>query len=161
MTNHMTGNHYQLTWKVRRLFKLLAGVSDIYLNKMGLRAQERAVIEHLHNWGDSSVPQIARLFYVSRQNIQMRVNALLDKGLVEKVPNPAHQRSVLLSLTQKGKELFGEIQKIECDLIEDLFEGISDDEAHAANITLGQLADNLTKKLSEDSDNETEEEQRE
>lgn len=153
MINRTAQEQYQLTWKVRRLFKLLAATADIYLTDMGIRAHERAVMEHLHNWGDSSVPQIARLFYVSRQNIQVRVNSLIKKGLLEKKQNPAHQRSVLLGLTDKGKQLFADIQETEAKLMADIFHNIPQNDINRASITLSKLADNLTDKLSEEPEN--------
>jgi len=152
----MTDARYLLTWKIRRLFKLLAETSDTYLEPYGISVQERAVVEHLMNWGPASVPQIARLFYVSRQNIQVRVNGLLEKGWVQKDTNPAHQRSVLLRLAKKGKDNFASIQKQEAALMDSLFEGIRPTDLQQANITLRNLTNSLLTQLNKDTENELE-----
>lgn len=151
----MSHAQYEFTWKVRRIFKLLAAMSETYLAPHGITAPERAVLEYLSKWGDASVPTIARLFYVSRQNIQVRINGLQKKGLVETKPNPAHKRSVLITLSEKGSSLFASIQTHEAALISELFTGISDKERQQADTTLTTLTNNLLTKISEDNNDET------
>src|SRR5262249_10210687 len=51
-----------------------------------------------------TVPQIARGLGTSRQNIQVLMNSLLKRKLVEFVSNPAHQRSRLVRLTEEGRQ---------------------------------------------------------
>jgi DNA-binding MarR family transcriptional regulator len=60
--------------------------------------------------GPQTVPQIARSRPVSRQHIQKLANEMIADGVIELVNNPAHQRSKLLRLTQKGEATFQEIQ---------------------------------------------------
>ena len=61
------------------------------------------ILRILQTTGAQSVPQIARTRLTSRQNIQISVNRLQAQGFVELRPNPAHKRSALVSLTEKGK----------------------------------------------------------
>ena len=56
----------------------------------------------LQQLGEQTVPQLARARPVSRQFMQTLVNKLLDEGLVDYIENPAHKRSRLVRLTQKG-----------------------------------------------------------
>jgi len=60
------------------------------------------VLRMLRLFGALTVPQIARLDSTSRQNIQTVVNRLEKQGCVESTPNPAHKRSGLLRLTDRG-----------------------------------------------------------
>jgi DNA-binding MarR family transcriptional regulator len=60
------------------------------------------VLRMLHRFGSLTVPQIARLDSTSRQNIQTVVNRLEREGCVESAPNPAHKRSALVRLTDRG-----------------------------------------------------------
>lgn len=148
-------NHaqYEITWKIRRIFKLLAAMSDNYLAPLGITAPERAVLEYLFKWGKVSVPQMARLFYVSRQNIQVRINALTKKGLVEAKENPVHKRSSLIALSSKGRELFETIQQHEADLLSEVFTGISEQEQKQTDQILTALTDNLLVIISEEQTN--------
>jgi DNA-binding MarR family transcriptional regulator len=61
--------------------------------------------------GAQTVPQMARSRPVSRQHIQKLANEMIADGVIELVNNPAHQRSKLLRLTQKGEATFQEIQE--------------------------------------------------
>jgi len=60
------------------------------------------VLRMLGQFGALTVPQIARLVSTSRQNIQTVVNRLQKEGCVESAINPAHKRSGLLRLTERG-----------------------------------------------------------
>jgi DNA-binding MarR family transcriptional regulator len=60
------------------------------------------VLKMLHRFGTLTVPQMARLDSTSRQNIQTVVNRLEREGCVTSAPNPAHKRSELVRLTDRG-----------------------------------------------------------
>jgi len=139
--------NYELTWKIRRSFKLLAALADTYLTSYGLVAGERAVMEFIDSWGEKSVPDLARSFHVSRQNIQVRVNGLVRKGLLEKRANPAHKRSVLIALSETGRDVFAAIKIEEESHIHDLFDGLSTEDVATASRTLSQLMDRIDDRL--------------
>lgn len=56
-----------------------------------------------------TAPQIAEQMGVSRQGAQKQLNLLTEDGLIEKLPNPSHQRSPHYHLTEKGRLLFGRV----------------------------------------------------
>lgn len=145
----MRGPEYELTWKIRRTFKLLAALADQYLDEHGISASERAVLEFLDSWGPSSVPDLARNFYVSRQNIQVRVNGLLKKGLLEKRANPAHKKSALIALAPQGNSLFANIKAQEKAIIGNLFSDISENDVQMATNTINKLIDKLTDQVTD------------
>ncbi len=68
------------------------------------KAGAREVLECLEDEGPQTVPQLARARPVSRQHMQTHVNSLSAKGLVARDPNPAHQRSPLVSITHAGEK---------------------------------------------------------
>src|SRR5262245_51632033 len=61
-----------------------------------------SVLRTLARFGPLTVPQIARLNYTSRQNVQTIVNRLAREGCIELTLNPAHKRSELVLLTARG-----------------------------------------------------------
>ncbi|MDR3640882.1 MAG: MarR family transcriptional regulator [Humidesulfovibrio sp.] len=63
----------------------------------------RSLLAGLDQGGEQTIPQLARLRSVSRQQIQVEVRALEKAGLVETRPNPAHRTSHLLALTKEGR----------------------------------------------------------
>jgi DNA-binding MarR family transcriptional regulator len=97
----------QLAREVRRMFHQLAATAEaLHGSEDGLGVPHRGVLESLWRDGDQTVPALARARPVSRQHIQVLVNALLEHDLVENVPNPAHQRSPLIRLTPAGRARF-------------------------------------------------------
>src|SRR6266404_3443610 len=60
------------------------------------------VLTLLAKHGALTVPQIGRLNSTSRQNIQIIVNRLARENCVELAHNPAHKRSELVRLTDRG-----------------------------------------------------------
>ncbi|MFF2628604.1 MarR family winged helix-turn-helix transcriptional regulator [Kitasatospora griseola] len=69
----------------------------------GPSAGIRAVLDLLHDHGPMTVPQRGRARTLSRQFVQRMVNDAAARRLVELVPNPAHQRSSLIRLTEPGR----------------------------------------------------------
>ncbi len=53
-----------------------------------------------------NIPQIAATMGVTRQGVLKQINLLVDEGLVQPLPNPAHKRSPLYALTRIGQTTF-------------------------------------------------------
>jgi DNA-binding MarR family transcriptional regulator len=102
---------------VRRTFRLLAGLSDNMLEKRGLTASLRAIMEFVAENGPSPVPRMAQAKSMKRQSVQSLVDRLQKLGHVETVQNPEHMRSVLIALTDKGQATFQAILVEEKDLL--------------------------------------------
>ena len=52
--------------------------------------------------GPQTVARLAAARAQSRQRLQPLVNSLVAEGLLERKPNPFHQRSALIGLTKQG-----------------------------------------------------------
>lgn len=99
--------------EIRIAFGRLRDSSDILHEDASVTTAMRAVLELLEEGGPQTVPHMARARNVSRQHIQQLVDALVAAGLVEPVANPAHRRSVLLALSQKGRAAFAAMRRRE------------------------------------------------
>lgn len=137
---------YRVTWLIRRLFRAMAGEADRYLGQSGLTAAQRAVMEFLDGGGPMTVPDIAARYDVSRQHVQVTVNGLLDRKLVETTPNPRHRRSRLVTLNERGRETFAGICRYESALIENLFSEVGDDDLAVTRHTLEALYARLSQR---------------
>jgi DNA-binding MarR family transcriptional regulator len=133
---------YEVTWLVRRLFRALAAEADRYLADVELSAADRAVMEFLHPRHELSVPEIARRYSVSRQHVQVIVNALVARGLLRSAENPQHKRSRLIRLSDEGRIAFNEIRQNEAAVIEQIFCDVSDDALEITRKTLQALLKN-------------------
>ncbi|MGE4336841.1 MAG: MarR family winged helix-turn-helix transcriptional regulator [Pigmentiphaga sp.] len=95
-----------LVWLVFRLNGTLLHWGDALVEPLGLtgaRWQMLGVISLTAR--PLTAPQIGQAMGVTRQGAQKQLNLLLEQGLVESRPNPAHQRSPLYALTPRGYEV--------------------------------------------------------
>jgi len=130
---------YPLVWQIRRLFQQLRSASDNLLAGMGINASQRAVLEFLAARPAHSVPQIAQELTVTRQHIQVLVNELLSLKLLKTLPNPAHKRSPLIAITERGSRLFTVIRKKEAQLLASLEPHFEQDDLELVTQTLIKL----------------------
>ncbi|MEV5350115.1 MarR family winged helix-turn-helix transcriptional regulator [Streptomyces achromogenes] len=83
----------------------------------GLSVGVRAVLDLLRARGPLTVPQMGRAQALSRQFVQRMVNDAARQELVESVPNPAHRRSSLIRLTERGRAAIGAVRAREHELL--------------------------------------------
>jgi DNA-binding MarR family transcriptional regulator len=145
MTNKTANENYQVVWLVRRLFRALAQKAGENLGQYQLSVADRAVMEFLYPQEQLSVPEIASRYQVSRQHVQVTVNALRKKGLLESGPNPRHKRSVLMKLSEKGGELFAEILAKDKQTVEKLFSAVPPEDRKVTHRTLETLLRELSR----------------
>ena len=126
---------------VRLCFNLLRTRADEMHKDLGVNASMRAVMESLAGGNERTVPNIARSRGVSRQHIQVIVNALTKANLVAVRDNPEDRRTFLVFLSDQGREVFGEIQKREAVELQHLSTTFTSDELGATLKTLGKLCD--------------------
>ena len=134
---------YEVVWLVRRVFRAMGTAADAYLADFGITAAERAVLEFLYPDQQYSVPDIARRYDVSRQHIQVTVNALLERGLLEREENPRHKRSPLIRLARGGRDTFAAIRRSEIEFIDRIFAEVTARDLATTRRTLKQLHDTL------------------
>jgi len=134
---------YEITWLIRRVFRAMAAKADEYLADAELSVADRAVLEFLHPRHELSVPEIARRYDVSRQHVQVTVNALVKKGLLRSVENPKHKRSRLMRLSSLGRDTFDEIRRNESTVVDRIFRDVPDDALGTTHETLRTLLQNL------------------
>lgn len=130
---------YRVFWQTRRLFQRLSAEFQPVPGGAPLAAAQRAVLEFLDRGGPQSVPDIARQRSVSRQHIQVSVNALVERGWAEARPNPAHRRSPLIALTSAGRERLGGAQAVERKIIAKMAEHFDEEDLAVTARTLAAL----------------------
>lgn len=86
------------------LYRRTTRALELKERKEGFPVGVRAVLELLRMSGQPmTVPQMGRTLALSRQFVQRMVNEAAARDLVEAIPNPAHQRSSLIRLTDTGR----------------------------------------------------------
>jgi DNA-binding MarR family transcriptional regulator len=139
----MTNEIEALLNEVRLLYHRIIQVGEQLHAHEPVTLGMRAVLEFLLKNGPTTVPDIARSRSVTRQHIQILVNALLDDDLVELEDNPLHRRSLLVALTKQGRQIIERMRKREARLFETTDFGVKSGELKTSARTLEQVRDAL------------------
>ncbi|SDM37478.1 DNA-binding transcriptional regulator, MarR family [Allokutzneria albata] len=103
----------------------------------------RAVLHLLRQYGPMTVPDMGRAQALSRQFVQRMVNDAAARQLVEVTPNPAHKRSSLIRLTERGTTVIDAVLAREHAALLRAGEDLTDEEVTACLRVLSRLLDNL------------------
>ncbi|QXW17599.1 MarR family winged helix-turn-helix transcriptional regulator [Comamonas aquatica] len=97
----------QLALSVFRLNGVLLHWGDQLVAPLGLTSARWQMLGSIALAGKPlSAPQVGEAMGVTRQGAQKQLNLLIEQGLVEAHPNPAHRRSPLYALTPQGLALY-------------------------------------------------------
>jgi DNA-binding MarR family transcriptional regulator len=135
-------NH--LITATRSFFHDLERVSQAILAEHDLSPQERRLLMTLRKHRRSTVPQLARKRQVSRQHVQVTINALARRGWVDFRDNPDHKRSRLLELTPEAENWIRQIMAREGEALQRVAAGLSPEEVRQAVAVLDQATDRLS-----------------
>lgn len=95
------------------LFHRIRWVAEQIYAPAGRSTARRGLLRGLVRFGPQTVPQLAKARSVSRQHIQAVADALAAEGLVERIPNPRHARSLLYRATGKGAALVRSMDEVD------------------------------------------------
>ena len=112
--------------ETRSLFHTLKQWSETLHAELGVTAAMRGALELILLGGSATVPEMGRSRGVSRQHIQQQVDVLLERGFVERQDNPAHKRSSMIALTDKGRALIQNMRAEELNALSRMQVGVSD-----------------------------------
>lgn len=99
----------------------------------------RSVLDLLRRHGPLTVPQMGRILALSRQFMQRMVNEAAEHGWVEVTPNPAHQRSSLIRLTDGGRDVITAVLAREHQLNRQVGGDLTDAEVRACVKVLTEI----------------------
>ncbi len=110
---------------------LLLSYNDYLLNKLKdieITHGELTYIYNIKYFSSISQRQLAEKLYVSEANVTKMIKKLVNKGLVKKTKDETNKSRNLLSLTDKGEELFDKINIITCGWERDITKNFSNEE---------------------------------
>ncbi len=102
-----------LTLTIFRLNGVLLHWGDLLVEPLGLTSARWQMLGAIA-LADAplTAPQIGEAMGVTRQGARKQLNLLLEQGLVDSRPNPAHRRSQLYVLTQRGREIYRQADEL-------------------------------------------------
>lgn len=100
----------ELVYQIFRLDDLLKGAADRITAPLGQSGARWQVLNAVSD-EPRTVAEIARMKGYARQSIQRLADILAEEAVVEFRPNPHDQRTQLLTLTRRGRNIFKDIQQ--------------------------------------------------
>ena len=110
---------------------LLLSYNDYLLNKLKdieITHGELTYIYNIKYFSTISQRELAEKLYVSEANVTKMIKKLVNKDLVKKTKDETNKSRNLLSLTDKGEELFDKINIITCGWERDITKNFSNEE---------------------------------
>ena len=132
---------YQAIRLTRRIDLDVGRVMQPELERNGLTAARRTLLEALVQGGPACVPELAEKLALKRQFVQRVAAELIRAELAEILPNPRHRRSYLCRATEKGRALFDAVHQRELELIRRHLGDINTTEIIVALRVLNRVAD--------------------
>lgn len=103
-----------LVLSIFRLNGLLISEGDEMTEKLGLTSARWKVIGAVAlSSAGLTVPGIARVLGQSRQAVQRITDVMVEDGLLAYESNPKHKRSVLVTLTDEGKQIYNSLREVQ------------------------------------------------
>jgi len=109
-----------------------------------LTPEQFMLIDLLWNQGEMSQQQLADQLHKDKNSVTMLVDAIERKGLVARRQNVKDRRSNTVTLTPKAFELKEEAKLKGISILDNMLEGIGEDELHSFLCTLHKLNQNMT-----------------
>lgn len=109
-----------------------------------LTPEQFMLIDLLWNEGEMSQQQLADQLQKDKNSVTKLVDAIERKGFVIRRQNMQDRRSNTLVLTEKANELKPGAKQKGISILDQMLEGISEEELRSFLVTLKKLNDNMT-----------------
>ena len=117
------------TWiQIVRAFTKIRNKELKYINECGLTMNQFEVLEVLYHRGDLQVGAITKLIMSTPGNVTVVVKNLHRDGLVQTLPSPEDSRVRIVSITEEGKTLIGNMFGQHAANLKSYFDVLSEDE---------------------------------
>jgi DNA-binding MarR family transcriptional regulator len=130
-----------ITARLARLQAVLSPRLEMVFARYGMRGADFAVIATLVRLGAASVSQRrhASELGLSAGTVSLRIDRLVHQGVVERRPDPDDGRGSLVSLTERGQDLFEACAPEHLANAHELLAGLSEPERVQLGELLGKL----------------------
>lgn len=102
-------------------------------------ANDMHVIEAVGVGSPKNMTSVAKALMVTTGTLTISVNGLVKKGFVERTRSEEDRRVVLISLTQKGKQVYKQHQQFHREMVESVVEQLTEEEKVILEKTLSNL----------------------
>ncbi|WP_297632336.1 MarR family transcriptional regulator [uncultured Clostridium sp.] len=100
----------------------------VTIKECGLTVSQFGVLEVLNHKGDLKICDIIEKVLGTSGNITVVIKNLEKDGLIKKYPDPEDKRAVLISITEKGKNIIDNMFPKHLENINNIFSVLTDEE---------------------------------
>ncbi|MEP4039042.1 hypothetical protein [Pseudophaeobacter sp.] len=115
----------------RPLLRNITSRLEADLEGTGIGVGERAVLEVLLAVGQATAPEITHILEVKRQFTGRLLKDLVERGLLQALPNPKHRTSSIFTLSDESRSLIECIRSTELSRLGEFCQRFSPEEIRA------------------------------
>jgi DNA-binding MarR family transcriptional regulator len=115
----------RISYVIARLERAIRRAINDRVSRYGLTVLQYTTLSVLGRRGGLSNAQLARRAYMSPQSMSEVIEALEEKGLVERRPHPNHRRVYPASLTSKGRRVLDKCEQEVDEMESEMLAGLS------------------------------------
>lgn len=135
--------------RFNRFYTNILGVLDKHILGTGYSFAEARVIIEIGIQGESIANNLVDTLTIDRSYMSRIVSKLTREGLLMKVDSAADSRVSLIRLTEKGQELYGQLNERSDQQIVKLMQGLDEEEIREVYASMMNIQDKLNKRAGE------------
>ncbi len=125
-----------------KVFKDITGIEESEIRTKGYQGatlNDMRVIETIGIGRPKNMSSVAKALSVTTGTLTISVNSLVKKGFVERVRSEQDRRVVLVSLTEKGRQIYERHQRFHDELVKGIVSQLDEQE----KVLLERILSNL------------------
>lgn len=133
---------------IRRMIKLHESMLKEICTEYGLTLTEASVISFLHNNpGRDTAADIVELRMLQKSNVSQAVEALFQKGVLDRKQDGRDRRKVHLALTKRADAIVASVDRISEAYHRELFEDLTEEEQEGFFRVNEKIGENITRAM--------------
>ncbi|GEO59228.1 MarR family winged helix-turn-helix transcriptional regulator [Companilactobacillus bobalius] len=134
---------YNLIGFVMKYTMIRKRIAASYLKKEDLNAFESILLAIVYKRRECSQDKIGEITLFDGASIARSLKKLEDRGFVSRHADPNNRRKKIVSITEAGSELYGEVRKAFSESNDAIFKGITSEEQTELESILMKVYKNL------------------
>ena len=129
----------KLSHQLVELYEKLSSWEQDVVKSSGLSPVQMHAIEIVGHWASLRMKDLAKKMGVTTGTLTVMIDRLEQQGLLRRTPHETDRRSYLITLTEKGQDLFAEHHQYHLRLTEEITATLSKDERTLFGVVLEKI----------------------
>ena len=129
------------SWSINQVAIAANRLTDRALAETGSRRYHFAMLAALDEFGPSSQADLGRCTGIDRSDVVAAINAMVERGFVERNPDPSNRRRNIVTITAAGKDHLEKLSTLLGDAQAELLRTLSATESKALAELLSRILD--------------------